>query len=531
VNSGGKRSGEVVANVMRASADSPRLWLWLTAVLALAHAWVIFVSPVPPLHDYPAHLARIYIMTRLDDSNTLQSYYDYAWLLRHNIGADLIIFSLAHIMPIEVAGRLVVAAIPALTLAALWWVRTKVHGRCDSLVLLAAPYAMGVWLGWGFINYCLSVALALIAFAIWLDIRRWAIAPRSAALLLLGFVVWLAHLSGWGVLGLMVFAWEYVAAAERRGRGLRGAAVAVWDAAWRCVPLAAPLLAMALAGGGGGELGAGFSSWEDKLTAPLWSLALAWDRADKYCVALLVLLAGAALALRLTRISPGLALAAALIFAVFLVSPGELFGGGSVDVRLLTPFALVAATALTWRRDVRAPWAMAAIGLITIGMATVAVGRFAYTAAAFRHFDADIARNLALIEPMPHGARVLGIVVDGINGGRPPLTLLPSMAVVRRDAFSNLQWQADAGHTLTLLYPREGEPLAGGESTIVDFDAEGRSTGALDRLIAAEPLHRFDYVWIVNTHRAAPPADERLELVGATDRTALYRVITPARSD
>lgn len=525
MNSASERFANMAARLMRASADAPKLWLWLTAAFALAHALIVFASPVPPLHDYPAHLARIYIMTRLDDSATLQSYYDYAWLLRHNTGTDLLIFSLAHILPIEVAGRLVVAAIPPLTLVGLCWVRTRVHGRCDSLVLLAAPYAMGVWFGWGFINYCLSVALALIAFALWLDIRRWKIAPRSAALLLLGFIVWLAHLSGWGVLGLMVFAWEYTAAAERRGWTVRGAALAVLDAAWRCLPLAAPLLAMALAGGGGGELGARFSGWGDKMTAPLWSLALAWDRVDKYCVALLVLLAGAALALRLTRISPGLALAAALIFAAFLVSPGELFGGGSVDVRLLTPFALVAATALTWRRDVRAPWRMAAIGLITIGIATVSVGRLAYTAAAFRRFDADIARNLALIEPMPHGARVLGIVVDGLHGGRPPLTLLPSMAVVRREAFSNLQWQADAGHTLTLLYPGEDEPMAGGESTLVDLDAEGRSTGALDRLIAAEPLHRFDYVWIVNTHRAAPPSDERLELVGATDRTALYRVV------
>lgn len=514
------------ARLMKASADAPRLWLWLTLGLAVAHAALVFASPMPPLHDYPGHLARIHIMTRLGDSALLQSYYDYTWLLRHNTGSDLLIFLLAHVMPIEVAGRLVVAAIPASTLMALWWIRTKVHGRCDSLVLLAAPYAMGVWYSWGFVNYCLSVALALLAFALWLEIRRWKLAPRSAALFGLGFIVWIAHLSGWGVLGLMVFGWEWVAAMEqRRSSDVRQFLLALRDAVWRCLPLAAPVLAMLLTpDGGGAGLGARFD-FTQKLTAPLWSLAFTWDRADKYCVALLAVFAGAALALRLTRLSAGLALAGTLIMIVFLLSPAELFGGGSVDVRLLTPFALVAATALTWRRDLRAHWAAAAVVAITLGLVAVNVGRFAYTAAAFQRYNAEIAANLALIEPMPRGARVLGIVVDGLNGGRPPLTMLPSMSVVRRDAYSNLQWQADAGHTLRLTYPPDSDPLVGSESTIVDLDADGRSTGALDRLIAAEPLHRFDYVWIVNTHRAPEPSDGRLQLVGRTERTALYRIV------
>jgi len=512
------------ARAMKA-AETPRFWLWLTVALAVAHAALVLAAPMPPLHDYPGHLARIHIMTQLGQSEHLQLYYDYAWLIRHNTGTDLLIFALAHVMPIEMAGRLVAAAIPALTLLGLAWLRIKVHGRCDSLVLLAAPYAMGVWFGWGFLNFCLAVALALIAFALWLDVRKWKLAQRSTALLAMGFTVWLAHLSGWGVFGLMVFAWEWVAAMDERGPTWRERMLALGDAVWRCLPLAAPLLAMAfISDGNGRPLGARWDGLADKITAPLWSLAFTWDRADKYVVALLALLAGAAVLLRLMRVSWGLALAAGLIFAAYVISPSGLFGGGSVDVRLLTPFALVAASAIAWRKDVRAPWAMAAIGAITLAIAAVSIGRFAYTAAAFQRYNAEIAENLALIEPMPQGARVLGIVVDGLNSGRPPLTMLPSMAVVRRDAFSNLQWQADAGHTLTLNYPPANDPLAGIESTVVDFDANGQSTGAVNRLLAAEPLHRFDYVWIVNTHRAAPVTDERLELAAATERTALYRV-------
>jgi hypothetical protein len=78
---------------------------------------------------------------------------------------------------------------------------------------------------------------------------------------------------------------------------------------------------------------------------------------------------------------------------------------------------------------------------------------------------------------------------------------------------------------LRTLYLSEGPALAGGEGAVVDLDAAGRSTGRLNQLIAAEPLTRFDYVWIVNTHRAGPVSNPALELSGATDRTALYRVI------
>jgi hypothetical protein len=57
-------------------------------------------------------------------------------------------------------------------------------------------------------------------------------------------------------------------------------------------------------------------------------------------------------------------------------------------------------------------------------------------------------------------------------------------------------------------------------------DRHPRGAGSqLNQLIAAEPLASFDYVWIVNTHRAGPVSNPALELSGATDRTALYRVI------
>jgi hypothetical protein len=519
------RTQSFLERFARGCVTAPRFWLLATVVIALAHAVLIFTRPLPPLHDYPGHIARVYIMMYLDQSAFLREYYDYEWKFRHNIGSDLVIYALAHLMPIEVAGRTVVAAIPALTLLGVAWIRHKIHQRVDGLVLLAVPYAMGTWFGWGFINYCFSIALALIAFAAWLHVRAWTPTVRSALLLGFGFIVWLAHLTGWGILCVLVFSWEIASIEKLRDRHMGDLLGDFFHVILRCLPLAGPLLVMAASTGGGG-LQVRLWSIAYKFFAPLDSLAFTWDRADKYCVVLLFLMAGAGLLFRLTRISVGLALAALSIFAAYLVSPTEMLGGGSVDIRMLTPLALIAVTALAWRPDARTRLQLVLIAAITLGAAVVAIGRFSYTAQALQRYDRELAYNLALIELLPRGARILVLVVDKFVSGRPPLIYLPSIAVIRRDAFSNVQWEAPGGHTLVLKHWHEGAPVMGGEGSIVGQDNDGRPTGELERYIANEPLHRFDYVWVVNAHRVPRPRSDRIELVGETERSALYRVLS-----
>lgn len=508
----------MIGRVAKWCVSSDGLWFSLIVVFALAHSWLLFATTLPPLHDYPGHLARIHIMSSLDTSEFLARYYEYDWKFRHNIGTDVLIYLLAHAMPIEVAGRLVVAVIPALTIFALAWLRFRAHGRLDSLVLLGTPYAMGVWLGWGFLNYCFSLGLALLALAFWLDVRNWPPIWRSIALLVMGFVVWVFHLSGWGILCILIGSWEMAQALEQRRRGFRLFSELCWSAL-QISPLAVPFILTVLSAGEGGQA-VRFSSVAEKIWAPLWSLAFTWDRADKYCVALLVLMAVAALVTRLVRVSASLALAALFILAIYAISPTEAIGGGSVDVRLLTPLALVASAALTWRAEPLAPWRSGLIVLLTVGLAVISVGRFAYTAVAFREYDRDLARNMSLIEPIPRGARVLGLVVEPLKGGRPPLTHLPAMAVVRRDAYYNRQWGEKDGHTLRLKYIHQSN----GGGNIAGRDAEGRPTRELEALIAAEPLDQFDFVWVVYSHLAEPPQDPRLKLIGETERMRLYQV-------
>src|SRR5690606_29167748 len=97
-------------------------------------------------------------------------------------------------------------------------------------------------MGMGFYNFCLALALALFAFALWVRLERksW----RPALFVPIGLGVWLCHASGWGVLGVLVFGYEW-----HRRKSWR-ALLATW-------PLAFPAFPMLLDGAAAGGLSYG----------------------------------------------------------------------------------------------------------------------------------------------------------------------------------------------------------------------------------------------------------------------------------
>jgi hypothetical protein len=72
--------------------------------------------------------------------------------------------------------KAVVVAIPALTAAGLLWVAREVHGRVPPTALFALPFAFNYPFLFGFVNFALAMALALLAF-------RFVAAARAAGAL------------------------------------------------------------------------------------------------------------------------------------------------------------------------------------------------------------------------------------------------------------------------------------------------------------------------------------------------------------
>jgi hypothetical protein len=304
--------------------------LWLAIGLALLSCLPVLLAARPQMTDYPSHLARYYIMLDGGHSAWLARYYDFKWTWSGNLGVDLLIWPLAKLFGLEPAARLITAIIPPLTGIAMITVEWTLRRRIGVGTLLGFVTIWSPALIIGLLNFSLALALALFAFAAWVRLEQWR--WRWALFLPVGVLVWLCHLAGWGVLGVLVLGYEW-----HRRRGL-AACLAPW-------PLALPALGF-LQGGGApaGLLAFGQNVGTYKLS--IWFMALRdqswWLDIDS----LGVLLMACAVAAVFRRFDGRLGWAAVLFALLSLALPRHLGGGDYTDYRLIA----VAAWRSTGRR-------------------------------------------------------------------------------------------------------------------------------------------------------------------------------------
>src|SRR5271165_6839270 len=119
----------------------------------------LFDTQLLPCVDYPQHLALSDIARRLSDPAAPEraeyqlNYFTYNGLFH------IVVARLGTLLPIELAGRLVVAAsLGAMAAAVLALVRTL--GRPPVHAALFTPILFSFSVGWGFANYVLATAIA-----------------------------------------------------------------------------------------------------------------------------------------------------------------------------------------------------------------------------------------------------------------------------------------------------------------------------------------------------------------------------------
>ena len=118
------------------------------------------------------------------------------------------------------------------------WVAREVHGRIPPTALFAVPFAYNFPFLFGFVNFALSMALAFLAFALWLRLARLGHFRLRAFLFVpISVLLWVVHAFGWGTLGVLAFSAELV---RQHDRG-RHVLVAGLGAAFHCLALAPPV--------------------------------------------------------------------------------------------------------------------------------------------------------------------------------------------------------------------------------------------------------------------------------------------------
>ena len=216
--------------------------LLLGLAMALLACLPVLVAAYPQMGDYPAHLARYHVMMDAGRSPFLVRFYVFEWKWTGNVGVDMLIQPLSAVMGLEPAGRLIAGAIPVLTGLGILAVEWSLRRRIGLGSLLAMAFIWSPALLLGFVNFGLSLAAALFAFALWVELEGWR--WRWVLFMPVGIVVWLCHLSGWGVLGLMVLGYEW---SQRPALPALAAPT----------PLALPIIPLLLGGGTNGMMSYG----------------------------------------------------------------------------------------------------------------------------------------------------------------------------------------------------------------------------------------------------------------------------------
>ena len=512
------RLGVAAYVVLCALALSPLLW-----------------AAVPPLVDYPDHLARMWVLLHAKDIPALASNYIVDWRLLPNLAMDLVVPALAQLMPLEVAGRVFIALIMLGFVLATALLHRVLHGRVGLLPLASLLFVYNLVLYWGFVNFLFTAVLALLAFSGWIASERWrplwravVFAPPAAALVIF-------HLFGFGIYGLLVLSYE-LGKRRRRWRDICTTALLMTQ----FVP-AMLLLSMMWGNGGPGYTHYSLASKLMAVFAPVsFGSPVQLDWAVLLLVVFFLLYASRAAGVRL---APAMRWPVIAMTIAAVLMPNWLSGSWAADLRLPVTLPFVVLASLRFDGARREPVAcFALIALALLGARIWAVS------ASWRDADRRFAEFRAASQAVTEGARLLVVQTPltpeeaGIDGVPRALAErddkdfwhMPTLAVIDRSVSVPYFF---TGWTPLRANPRNAE-VARTQSRLMTPDDLVESASPDWQPPAAQwPDHMgampywrhwpatFDFVLWIDFARRPAPLPDKLRLVATGSFFKIYRII------
>jgi hypothetical protein len=470
-----------------------------------------FSTVLPPLFDYPNHLARMHLIAVGGDR-----FYAVRWAPLPNLAEDLIVPPLARLMPIETAGKLFLVMIFALTAGGALCLNRAATGCWRAWPLLAFLLLYNRIFLWGFLNYLFGLGVALFGLALWMALEHRPARQRAVASTLIALVCFFSHIAAFGVYALAVCGIEASpAAAELRTRRwpALGRRLAILGAQF-IVP-AVLFLGWRQHGAAEAVSYAGFARKADLL----FSVFDNYDRVfDIACFALFLALGIGLAASGRLGLAPRMGWAAGLVLAAYLLLPSQIYGGSGADHRLPAALFLLLVAGSAPRFPGRR--AAVAIGAAAVLLLTL---RIAVIEGVWRRADRVYAADLAGIDALPNGATLaVAYPADAVHVVRVPLVHLAAMAVVRREAFVAGVF-AIAGQQPLALRPPWAALAAATQPQLLWAAFVGGDGRARARLLPI--LAQYDFVVFVGRDPAAIPPDPCLRPVFAQPRFQILATV------
>jgi hypothetical protein len=416
----------------------------LLFALALALALLpVAVVHLAPLTDYPFHMARISILEHWQAWPGLHAFYAIRSFLLPNITTDVILLGLAQLMPLEIAGRVLVGLTLAVNLSGAVALHWSLHRRAALWPLVAALFLHNWIFVFGFLNYVFGIGLMLWGMALWI-----ALAERPAALRLAGgaaiaLAIFFAHMVAFGLYALMVAGFELQRALARwraNGRAAIGRLVV------GALPFVLPLALFVLLSPTGREADGEFKYapewyWKGFVVARTFmSMNLGLDfltAAALLIVLVLIVLRGRILFAR------EMLLAWALLAVTFVVIPWKMFGAVFVDARL--PLAILFVTIASSQATFGRAWAGRAVYAL---LGTLLVTRSIVLAADWTAFDKTYDSVTAALAAVPANSVLVSAtaappprsLTEWVDHWRPPVHHAASLVLLQKPVFAVTTW-------------------------------------------------------------------------------------------
>jgi hypothetical protein len=253
-----------------------------------------------------------------------------------------------------------------------------------------------------------------------------------------------------------------------------------------------------------GGLTTDWFNWQSKLKWILTALRDHWQEFDVASLAIIGFVLVEAIRHRGLEYSRNLAASGLLLLLVFILLPRLVFGSAYADMRLVPFIFAVALIAIRYKPGANARYVRA---VALAGLAFFLV-RTAGTTISFLNFDRSYDRELAALDHVPKGARLLSLVGEKCG---PPWRMnrlhhLPGLAIVRKEAFSNDQWVAAGAQLLRVHYRAAGYFQHDASQLVTQRKCPRERYLPVAMALQRIPRQAFDYVWLIKP----PPYDPRL---------------------
>ena len=462
----------------------------------LAPIWSVRFLPIV---DYPNHLASAFVLAHLKDPGFhFSGFYTADWNTYPYLAMDVILVGLERIVPIDLAGRLLVSLCVLSVPAAAWFFVRRANPGEERLALWSLLVANNLYFFlYGFLNLQLSLAVCLFLLGLWL----WHLEhPRLGSwcvLLLVTTALYFTHLMGFAVAAVVMTVYGLSARRTRKEMLATGATY---------IPGALFYIHTLGVHGARGPL-----QWR-ALTDKIGSLvAVMVGCSPALDIITLLVLLGVLAWVQVHnpdfKWNPHWRRATGLLFLFYWLLPAAYGPATNVDKRLL-PFIFVLSLsgARVGRRGRKLAW-------------IVLVLFFVRAAAVERHFIASqphLARLADAASAIPFGARVLPLV-DWAGGAPQPERHFWAYGVIERGWLAPCLFHDPGVHPLALTpraYDRCNQTFT--SSQVPDWPR-----------VESE----FDYVWAYHVPQYTPVLSSLGKVVWAQEGLQVFQLGKGAAAD